>query len=176
MTAPKDALTPWRPMSKADMCQVWAAATLVDYRKLPTPEQLEMWLHIATRARWTLPEALAAVQVHYTHSTEFLKPGHITAIIRHHRQKPQARAALPPANPATIRKINALYRASAERFGWTYEEVHGPLRFCCPTCRSRPRRPCTEGSRHRSTRGKRIPVETFCESRLDLARAEGWTP
>jgi hypothetical protein len=51
----------------------------------PGDAELEAWAQAARHGHWSLPEALAAVIDHYTTTTEWLKPAHITTHIRDRR-------------------------------------------------------------------------------------------
>jgi hypothetical protein len=80
-----------------------ATAMAIDNRR-PGEAAVIAWHDLGNEARWTFPEALAAIKSHYRESTEFLMPGHITKLIRAGRRADAEkfdRKALPPASPAS---------------------------------------------------------------------------
>jgi hypothetical protein len=75
------------------------------------------WHDAATRANWTTTEAQEAVKIHFTHSTEWLMPGHITQIIKTNRRQPpphknQLALTSPPAQTHTRNQAMNQIRAT----------------------------------------------------------------
>lgn len=75
---------------------VLAAAMAYDNRKLPGEANRAAWGEAARRANWTLAGAIEAVHQHYATSTDFVMPGHITALIRAERRQPAPFQPAPP--------------------------------------------------------------------------------
>lgn len=79
------------------------------------------WRAAAHAAGWTFEEALAAVAEHFAHSTAWLMPAHVTAIIKAHRRDRAERyahrglPAAPPASPETRQRIMAELTARLSR-------------------------------------------------------------
>ncbi len=102
-------------MNEQDVRAVLATAMAYDNRK-PGEANIAAWMEAADRGRWTYEDAIEAVHQHYATSTQFLMPGHITAVVRARLQLPApARevARLEAARPAeeeTRSRLSALIR------------------------------------------------------------------
>lgn len=71
-------------------------AMAYDNRKVPGDANRAAWAEAARRANWTLPAAIEALHQHYATSSEFVMPGHITALIKAERRQPAPFEPLPP--------------------------------------------------------------------------------
>jgi len=104
-------------MTELEVRQLMAAAMAYDNRN-PGEANLAAWAEAADRGRWTYEAALEAVHMHYATSTEFLMPGHITAMLKREVRQPARYEALPPAAPAseeTRERVLAEIQALADR-------------------------------------------------------------
>lgn len=78
------------------------AAASYDRRKVGKAD-VAAWSEAARRGRWTFEDALDAVFEHFTNSTEWLMPGHITTRIRAARQdRADRQLAQPEPRPDPI--------------------------------------------------------------------------
>ena len=69
----------------------------------PAQSMILAWEESATRGRWTFDEASEAIKNHYSNSTDFIMPGHITQLVRAARQAAAMREPLPaPSRPIPI--------------------------------------------------------------------------
>ncbi|NKR32223.1 hypothetical protein GS504_15940 [Rhodococcus hoagii] len=69
----------------------------------PDRYMIASWLDASQMARWQSDDAFSAVRQHFANSTDWIMPGHVTAIIRQKRSGPAPFAevvALPAAPPA----------------------------------------------------------------------------
>lgn len=74
-------------LSRDQVTALLAAAAAYDNRN-PNPDTILAWTEAASRQRWTFSAALDAVHEHYSHTNDFLMPGHVTAIVRRERSQP----------------------------------------------------------------------------------------
>ena len=84
-------------ISSAEVVELLKIANGFDNRK-PSEKMRDAWLEAAERSRWTFAEAADAIREHYSDRTEFIMPGHITALIlreRHQARPPGAPSARP---------------------------------------------------------------------------------
>jgi hypothetical protein len=93
-------------MNEQEVRAVLATAMAYDNRK-PGEANIAAWMEAASRGRWTFEAALEAVHQHYATSTQFLMPGHITAVVR-------ARMQLPAPASEAVAEIEAAAPASEE--------------------------------------------------------------
>lgn len=155
-------------MTEQEIRRLYAAIMAYDNRRL-SEANIRAWWEQANRNRWTFDEALAAVHEHHANSTEYLMPGHVTAIIRANRRQPapvdEQRRQLPPAPPADPTRVAEIMQQLAERLGWRdrTDQQRPALAVECPACHSAPGRPCiVRGTDYQSMRGVH-------PSRADLA-------
>ncbi len=79
------------------------------------------WLRVSQIGRWTLATAVEAVHQHFTSSTDWLMPGHITKRVRDAARQPApvsevlAVGGPPPASAETRERVLRLVRELAER-------------------------------------------------------------
>jgi hypothetical protein len=83
-------------MTMDEVVQLMKVITRYDNRP-PSAEVAEAWYASANIAGWTLAEATEAVARHFTYSTEYLKPAHVTALIEAKRNPPRQ-----PANAVDV--------------------------------------------------------------------------
>jgi hypothetical protein len=83
-------------MTQDEVVQLMKVITRYDNRP-PSAEVAEAWYASANIADWTLAEATEAVARHFTYSTEYLKPAHVTALIEAKRNPPKR-----PANSVDV--------------------------------------------------------------------------
>lgn len=106
------------------------------------------WKEAASRARWTSDAALEAVHEHYSKSTAWLMPGHVTELVRAGKRHPApvdevlSIAAAPPASPERRAELMAQIRKLADSKAVPPTDMHN-------TPNSRPRR--SEGQREAFT-------------------------
>ncbi|AWN03659.1 helicase loader [Gordonia phage Jace] len=89
-------------MTPDDIIELLQLVTTYDNRNTD-PYMEASWLDAALVARWNVDDAFGAVRQHFAHSTDWIMPGHVTAIIRQKRSGPAPFAevrALPMAPPA----------------------------------------------------------------------------
>ncbi|MCO1575339.1 hypothetical protein M8C13_06140 [Crossiella sp. SN42] len=159
-------------MNEADIRAVLAAAMAFDHRKLPGQADIAAWTEAGVRGGWARDEAVEAVAEHYTHSTEFLRPGHLTAIIRHRRTKPPAVtavAALPATPPADPERIGRLVAELGARLGWRRPPEASSLIVECPACHARPKSACRRRVFRGPHRGEFVAMSGVHASRSELA-------
>ncbi len=139
---------------------------------------ISAWTEVAQRGRWTYDEAEEAVKEHFTESTDWLQPAHVTQRIREHRRQPPPPSShlldgppKPAANPAHIRDV---LNAIRERLGWSerYNEHHAALGYHCPYCRAAPGKPCTRQIGRGPKRGQFVAIAEPHPSRKDLLKGE----
>lgn len=131
---------------------VLAAAMSYDNRKLPGVANRAAWAESARRASWTLEAAVEAVHQHYATSTEFLMPGHITALIRAERRQPAPFEPLPPRPEllgVDVRALPDIDAATAD----------------APPIQTRPARP-NPLSRWSTRKSRRDPLEGDLRKRI----------
>jgi hypothetical protein len=110
-------------MTQDEVVELMKVITRYDNRP-PSVEVAQAWYASANIAGWTLAEATEAVARHFTYSTEYLKPAHVTALIeeRRHPRRDRAdsisvRAALPPTDePPASDEARAAAKALLARY------------------------------------------------------------
>lgn len=123
---PYDPFTDERSMTQDRVIDLLSLLAGADFRK-PDPAAVTVWLLAARVGRWTTGAAFRAAAKHITHSTEFAKPAHITALIKLERPTvPDNRLALPAAPPASDEA-----RAAARELFARHPEFKGT--FAMPT-------------------------------------------
>lgn len=105
----------YQPLSQDQVAALVAVAMAYDNRS-PGEANLLAWAEAATRARWTFDAAREAIHEHYATSTDFLMPGHVTALIKQARRQPVPFVALPPASPASGETRERVLAFVGERF------------------------------------------------------------
>lgn len=128
-------------------------AMAYDNRKVPGDANRAAWAEAARRANWTLPAAIEALHQHYATSSEFVMPGHITALIRAERRQPAPFEPLPPRPqlPAgvDVRALPDIDAATAD----------------APLIQTRPARP-NPLSRWSTRKSRRDPLEGDLRKRI----------
>lgn len=89
----------YQPMTPDQVAALLVVAMAYDNRK-PGDATVAAWTEAALRGRWTFEAAVDAIHAHYSTSTDFLMPGHITARLRQVQRQPAPYLALPAASPA----------------------------------------------------------------------------
>lgn len=118
-------------MNREDVINLLSIATAYDNRNVGEAT-IEAWLAAAAQGRWSFAEAREAVIDHYTRSTEFLMPGHVTKWIKSRRQlqppvsELQLEAA-PPASEATRRQVMEMVRQLSARKSVSRGSEHGSV-------------------------------------------------
>jgi hypothetical protein len=138
-------------MTRDEIVDLLTAIAAYDKRK-PDPTAVLAWGEAASRGRWTLPEALEAVHSHFSESTEYLMPGHITQRVRDARRDRQMRDAVraiepPPPRPEIAARVDAAAQHLADRLGWKERETRArdhALTVGCPHCRALPGERCVQ--------------------------------
>jgi hypothetical protein len=115
----------YEPMTHAEMVDLLTVIANFDHRQ-PNADTVRVWLLVAHEAQWRADEAARAVVRHFAHSTEYLKPGHITALIHEARRADrQPLLALPgPAKAQDETREQAMAAAEVvyQRLATTKEE------------------------------------------------------
>ncbi|WP_158170949.1 hypothetical protein [Rhodococcus sp. JT-3] len=107
-------------MEHDEVVSLLQVISVYDSRKLDVAT-ISAWKESARRARWTTEAALDAVHEHFAHSTEYLRPGHITNRIRAPKRQPSPAADVlalnvaPPASKSHRADIMARIRSFADR-------------------------------------------------------------
>lgn len=125
------------------------------------------WEKAAELGRWTFSEALDAVHAHFTVSTAFLMPAHITDRIRAARQDAAMRQpVVTPPNQISQDRLTALissaFRAINQNGDTERDKRRAALTRTCAFCAAPPGSPCT-----RTTASGHIPRSRIHPSRLD---------
>lgn len=130
-----------------------AVAMSYDNRK-PAEAAVLAWGEAASRGRWTFDEAIEAAHAHYTESTDFLMPAHITRRIKAARQDIAMRNPADPPDRAGQERLAALIAGTFQEIpdGWRDDA----LTRCCPACNAQPGEQCTRESAE-GRRATRIP-------------------
>lgn len=161
-------------MTETEIRRLLAAAMAYDNRK-PGEAAVMAWGEAAARAGWTFESALDAIHGHYSESTDFLMPGHVTVRIRKTRQLPgsvREVLALPSAPPAQPERIETILQTLARRLGWQVERTpDAPVQPVeCPYCHALPGKPCVRQATRGPRRGQYIPLSRNHQSRVDIAK------
>lgn len=82
-------------MTAAEVTKLLSLIASLDGRTTGPTDDL-VWFAVAEAAGWTYPLAERAVIEHFAHSTEWLKPAHITQRIDEARRAVRAAFQLPP--------------------------------------------------------------------------------
>jgi hypothetical protein len=160
-------------MTEVEIKRVLAAVVAYDNRK-PSNANITAWLEASDRGRWTFNEALEAVHQHYTTSTDFLMPGHVTAIIKANRRQPEHHVPALEAAKAAPERIQGLIDEVARRLGWqrTVQSHSDPARAVeCPYCHAAQGRPCSRMATRGHRRGEHVPLSAPHPSRIELAES-----
>ncbi|OBA62209.1 hypothetical protein A5780_19315 [Nocardia sp. 852002-20019_SCH5090214] len=75
-------------MTHDEVISVLQTAATYDGRK-PADSLIDAWTQAAWRAGWSYDDALDAVHQHYSASTDWIMPGHVTKLIRTGGNSPQ---------------------------------------------------------------------------------------
>jgi hypothetical protein len=123
------------------------------------------WLAVADLGRWTYVDAVQAVHAHFTESTEYLMPAHITERIRAARADAAARAQLDDeavVDPASAERVREIVAELAEKLAWPQStpEARQAMRVRCPHCHA------GAGERCVTPAGKRLTESPCHPSRL----------
>lgn len=159
-------------MNRNEIVDLLSAAIAYDNRN-PTEAQILAWGEAADRARWTYREALDAVHTHYSRSSDYVMPGHITELIKAERNQPPHRPALAPPPPADPDHVATVLDELAGRLGWERGGDHTPaerraiLAVPCSWCRAPAGEPCSRPSER--NRAGRERSGTFHPSRVEAA-------
>jgi hypothetical protein len=102
-------------MTRDEVINLLSAAIAYDNRN-PTEAQIRAWFEAANRARWDYAPALDAIHAHYSRSSEYLMPGHITQALSGTRELPPRyrpaldgpSAAAPEHRAAVMDKIRSM--------------------------------------------------------------------
>lgn len=128
-------------MDRYEVVKLLALAMAYDNRN--TGEAIvNAWDDAARRQHWTFPAAVEAIKQHYSESTEFVRPGHITARIRAMRPLDgDARRQIEDRSPASEQQRAEALESIYARFGWErrYDadrdgEPRLALSIACPHC------------------------------------------
>lgn len=142
-----------------------------DNRK-PSEAQAAAWAEAARIARWDFDDAKTAITEHYTESTDFCMPGHITSRIKANRRQPAPPTdaiALPAAPPANPERVGVLLAQVGKQLGWQPKQRRHPaLDQRCPHCHAAPGRPCTRRVERGHRAGQNKPLAQPHPSRIDL--------
>jgi hypothetical protein len=142
-----------------------------DGRRPPTDQQKAAWMEGGKRGRWTFAEAEEAIHDHYAEHTEWIMPGHVTAIIRRKRKiladteadlAERQRAA--GVSTAGRDRVRAMISELAIRLGIPSDPDHDEARrmIQCPHCRAMPGERC----RNRQS-GKPLRESPGHQARID---------
>ena len=85
-------------MTAAEVTKLLSLIASLDGRTTGPTDDL-VWFAVAEAAGWTYPLAERAVIQHFAHSTEWLKPAHITQRIAEARNALKAAFQIPPHSP-----------------------------------------------------------------------------
>ena len=157
-------------MSTDEVVDLLSAITAYDNRNA-SPANVLAWAKAAELGRWTLPEALDAVHAHFTESTDFLMPAHITTRVKATRQdralrEENAAITAAPVDPAAADRIQRVIGELAETMGWSEESTDRSgfaLKVRCPHCNAAVGVRCVSPSS-----GKALKASACHPSRADL--------
>lgn len=154
---------------------LWVVIMSFDHR--PNLGQLDLaaWSAASDLGRWTLGEARDAVVAHFTHETDYLKPGHITQRIKHKRQtlpRP-GELQIEQAPPADDTRIRAAVAEVARNLGWTRtptQHTDAELEHVCPHCGAGKNRPCGRRVTRGAHQGEIRPLAGYHDSRTQATK------
>lgn len=160
-------------MNEREIKTLYAKLMAYDHRKW-SESNVAAWHQQAVLNRWTLTEAIDAVDEHHSQSDKYLMPAHITAIIKARRQHPAPVAEhrqLNPPPPAHPEHITQTMTEIRRQLGWhTREDIPtDALIVECPWCHAAPQRPCTQRVPFGPRSGQFQPLQSFHPSRVELA-------
>lgn len=144
-----------------------SVAAAYDNRKVNTDYVLA-YGEASRRGRWTFQDAVDCVHEHYSRSTDFLMPAHITSLLREARSQPAPYRALeggedwqmakpgegpnPTGAPAAPEHIADVMAKLAANLGWALEiDRRSVLAVACPFCGELPGHACTRPTRKSGT-------------------------
>lgn len=162
-------------MNETQVRALLAIAVAYDNRR-PSEANITAWWEAADRSRWDFDAAREAIHQHYAGSTDFLMPGHITAIIASRRGLPPKYVPreLDGPGPAADPRVKALIDQVARRLGWNRgRQSHNDAALVveCPYCHAQPKRPCTRLATRGPHRGEHVPLRASHPSRTEIANA-----
>lgn len=169
-------------MSRDEVKELLKVVTRYDNRP-PSNETLDAWFASANIAGWTLPEATEAVARHFTYSTDYLRPAHVTILIDAKRspareltnsQTVSEALALtgPKPEPAEPEWIRSLVDRMGNRMGWERKKSKGPevSPVECPVCHAMPDKACVRQQHRGPHKGRYVPLAKVHPSRAELER------
>lgn len=130
-------------MTHNEIVDLLTAVSAYDNRK-PNPASVIAWGKASELGRWTLPEALDAVAGHFTESTDYLMPAHITTRVKTARrdrlelERREERLAIEAVvDPVAAARVQAVVAAVARSMGWptrSEKRTSYALKVPCPHC------------------------------------------
>ncbi len=151
-------------MNEREVIDLVSLITAYDGRNAGEAE-LHAWSEAAKRGRWTYADAVDAVNDHFSESTAWLMPGHVTQRIRSKRSEPPRSNALPQASPRRAQDDHRdrVVEWFAERTRVDRDQRSEENRAClaieCPHCTAKPNRPCVQTTGPRRPRAGPLPIE-----------------
>lgn len=126
-------------LSRNEIIRLLQIASCYDNRN-PAESMIVAWEDAACRGRWVYAEAAEAIKIHYANSVEFIKPAHVTQLIRSARQDAAMRE---PVTPSAARgAIDCGWPVGDDPFHGQrnspeLEQIHEEAnRFVCRDCKA----------------------------------------
>ena len=109
-------------IASTEVVELLKVASKYDSRK-PSEKIRDAWLDAGTRADWTFDEASDAIRKHYATCSEWIMPGHVTALIlaKRHQARPPSPAARPLREVLHDRNPDEAVSTEADRLAFLAE-------------------------------------------------------
>lgn len=106
-------------ITSAEVVELLKVASTYDSRK-PSEKLRDAWLEAGAFAHWTFDEASSAIRQHYATQSEWIMPGHVTALIlaKRHQARPSSPAARPVRQVLDDRNPDEVITSEADRLAF----------------------------------------------------------
>lgn len=134
------------PMTTDEVIDLLSAMIAYDNRN-PGESNVAAWRRAAEIGRWTLDEALDALDHHYVSSTEFVMPGHLTPLIRQARRDAHERSVTEMYRQPAPASLPAGVDIPGRHMDPELAEVHAEFNARpCDQCKAPARQRCADSA------------------------------